>query len=461
MKTSKEKLLRDRLLLSSIIIFIWLSTKVLELIIPDRVIDILPGPLPTAILFVGISLLFIYLVILYLAQRRKLRRQRFSQNIDGEALSKIDYPSVDVFIAAHNEAKVIKDTLLSVLELDYPDFKVWIIDDRSSDGTAKQIEDFLDERPDLKEKVIVLKRKDGQVPGKPASLNEALSKSAGEYILVCDADARIMSKCIKLAMPYFYNDAEVGAVQFQKKISNANYNLLTVCQDLEMAFDTYLQNGRDALNGFVELRGNGQLASRKCLLDVEGWQEDALTEDLEISTKMNLKGWRVRFAPEIAVYEEGVTTPKALLKQRKRWIEGSLRRYLDHFQSFISPKTKLSFAKRLDVLPFLAEFAIPVWVFLDLIVQCVYWVLGRPTHIPMLTLAAILTSLLIWVNVLIAIGHWRKEYSFFNLLRYGTLAFFYGAFHLPLLVLWSTRKVIFSRSQGEWVKTPRMADGQA
>ncbi len=451
-KNAPREVLKDRILLFSIIIFVWALTELLEILIPEKILNFLPGPFQIGLLFVIFFFLTIYSIVVYIVQRRKFRSER-----DIKILNE-NYPSVDIFIAAHNEDSVIVETLQNILEIDYPNFKITIIDDRSKDQTSKVIEDFLNENSELRNKVKLTTRLEGQTPGKAASLNEALENSLAEYILVCDADAKIDPICLKRAIPFFSSANNIAAIQFQKRISNTNYNVLTLCQDLEMAFDTYIQSGKEALKGFVELRGNGQLFSRKALLDVKGWDERTLTEDLEISIRFQIQGWRIIFVPEIHVYEEAVITATALLKQRKRWIEGSLRRFLTHFHSFISPRNKLTLLQRLDVFPFVIQFAVPVWLFLDIFMQIVYFINHQPTSIPLLTAAIIVISLLFWINIIIGIRYWRRKYSFSRSLTYGSLAFLYGIIQWPTLVIWSMRKVLFSRNTTKWVKTPRMAE---
>ncbi len=454
-KNSHPEVFKDRFILVAIILSVWAFIKLLENLLPDRVLEFLPGPLPLALLFVIVAMMVTYSIASYLAQKWKAKTDKKKSLVESTEIRPLHYPSVDIFVPAHNEQNVIIDTLKNLLEIDYSDYKIWIIDDRSIDKTVQIVHQFIQENC-LENRVTLIERVDGQTPGKSASLNQALSVSNGDLVLVCDADARIQSDCLKLAVHYF-SYPKVGAVQFQKKIYNADFNALAKCQDLEFAFDTYLQLGRDALNGFVELRGNGQITSRACLLNVGGWDERTLTDDLELSTRIHLKGWNIHFVPEVVVEEEGVITPQALFKQRRRWAEGSLRRYLTHFSGFLGPRSKLTWTKRLDILPYLTQFAIPAWVFLDLLFELLRFATNQPTHITTLMLATFLASLNMWVNICISVHRWRN-YSFFQSLKYGSLAFFYGFGHWPPIVLWTMRKVIFGRRPTQWNKTPRMLD---
>lgn len=454
-KSNHSATSHDRFILLGIIFAVWAFIKLLESILPDRLLEFLPGPFPMAVLFVMAMAMMTYMVIIYFAQKWK-ERSRVSK-LEAINLNHFDkaYPSIDIFVAAHNEQSVILDTLQNLLQIDYPNFTIYVIDDRSMDQTADLVDGFISKNK-LHDKVMLIRRVNGQTPGKAASLNQAITQSSGQLILVVDADARLETDCLKRSLHYF-QDPKVGAIQFQKRIRNAPYNTLTLCQDLEFAFDTYLQLGRDSINGFVELRGSGQITSRDCLQSVGGWNEVALTEDLDISVRIAGEGWKIRFAPEIIISEEGVITTTALFKQRRRWAEGSLRRYLSNFGLLISPYSKISLAQRLDILPFVCQFAIPVWVFLDVLVICLHLAQGKPTHIPILILATVLVSLNMWINIAISIRRWR-DYSPLESIKYATLAFAYGTAHWPPLVLWTMRKVILGRRPTEWSKTPRMRD---
>jgi 1,2-diacylglycerol 3-beta-glucosyltransferase len=448
LKNAPPDFLRDRFLLVTIILSVWGFIKVLEAILPDKWLDYLPGPMPLALLLVYASMMTTYMVVIYVAQKWKEGIKKKHINCLSSSC-----PSVDIFIAAHNEETVIEETLDNILAINYENYKVYVLDDRSSDATAQKVEDYIKQK-NLSEKLFLMRRNNADFPGKAAALNDGLKISQGDLVLVFDADAKVNPDCLKLSVPYF-DSAKVGALQFQKRIKNVEYNALTLCQDLEFAFDTYIQLGRDSANGFVELRGSGQIISRACLYDIGGWDERSLTEDLEMSIRISGKGWKIRFAPEVEVYEEAVITPGALLKQRRRWSEGSLRRYLAHINTIFGPMSKMTFLQRVDIFVFISQFAVPVWVFLDSIVELIRLVNGQPTHLTTLMLASMMFALSLWINIIIAVRRWRG-YNFIQALQLGTVTFFYGAAHWPMLVLWTMRKVIFGRRQSQWVKTPRM-----
>ena len=145
--------------------------------------------------------------------------------------------------------------------------------------------------------------------------------------------------------------------------------------------DTYFQMGRDLIGGAVELRGNGQLIKRAAVIDVGGWNNQAITDDLDLSMRLLINHWNIRFCPDASVFEEGVTSIKALIRQRKRWAEGSIRRYLDYIFPLNSP-TRLSLVERFDTLAFTVFFLLcQCWCFLKLVSELIHFCVGEvPLH---------------------------------------------------------------------------------
>lgn len=303
----------------------------------------------------GLSLLCIlmitYAIYMQLATLHKKRKLRKNPQIINENFK----PFITVMIPAHNEESVIGKTIENILSMDYESFEVIVIDDRSEDNTARVIKD-LEKRYD---KVKSLIRNKDAYPGKSAVLNDALCLAEGEAILVFDADARIEPDFLSKLVPNLEGE-DVGAVQARKIVRNKDFNFLTRCQNNEMTLDTHFQIGRDAVKGAVELRGNGELINRKALEDIGGWNNYTITDDLDMSTQLHIKGWDVRFCPDAVVYEEGIIYLMPLFRQRRRWLEGSIRRYLEHFGEVLNSK-EMSLRASLDMTAYISEFIMPIW----------------------------------------------------------------------------------------------------
>ncbi len=439
---------QDRLTLLGIIIGIWVVIRlieefVIEELVPDHVIESLPFNLPLALLGIIVILSLLHIGYMFVAQYHR-RRNPKPLNPDYK-------PTIDIFICAHNEEKVIGDTIEHFLKHNYPDLKIYAINDRSTDKTIEI----------MKEKeALALKKYDGRLtivdrpqtafPGKSAGLNDALKISDGEVIAVFDADARVDPNFLS-NMVMHLEDPLVGAVQAQKVITNKDTNILTKCQFHEYAMDTYLQMGRDSVRGSVELRGNGQLVKRFTLKHVGGWNEETLTDDLDLSTCLHVNGWDIRYSPSDKVYEEGVVEWKALIKQRRRWGEGSMRRHLNYMFHLFTPGS-LSLIQIIDTLLFMGQFGIPIWIASDVIFEIIRFMNGRETYLTSLMIVCIGVGLMVFINQYMGLRIYKKQGIFESLIN-TLITNTYLLSTWTTVVLLTYRKIIFSRTAGKWVRT--------
>jgi 1,2-diacylglycerol 3-beta-glucosyltransferase len=117
-------------------------------------------------------------------------------------------------------------------------------------------------------------------------------------------------------------------------------------------FQTLTQRSRHLLGGAVILTGNGLITKRDALEAVGGWNEDALTEDIDLSVRYALRGWTVHYCEDVIVWEEAVPTWRGLLQQRTRWSEGSLGCLFEYAGALL--RAPIPWQKRLDYLVFLS-----------------------------------------------------------------------------------------------------------
>ncbi len=284
------------------------------------------------------------------------RPRRYAKNIQG------DFPSVSVLVAAKNEEAVIGKLVKNLCNLEYPDgqYEVWIIDDNSTDKTPELLAQLAQEYQQLK----VLRRSPQASGGKSGALNQVLPLTKGEIVAVFDADAQVVPDLLLKVVPLFQRE-KVGAVQVRKAIANAKENFWTQGQMAEMALDTWFQQQRVALGGIGELRGNGQFVRRTALESCGGWNEETITDDLDLTLRLHLNQWDIdcTFCP--AVQEEGVTNAIALWHQRNRWAEGGYQRYLDYWDLIV--RNRMGTRKTWDMLMFmLSMYILPTAAIPDL-----------------------------------------------------------------------------------------------
>ena len=391
-----------------------------------------------------VSAMFIYSIYMVLADKHQKRKLKKNPKIINENYK----PFVTIMIPAHNEAAVIADTVENILQLDYPNYELIIIDDRSEDNTAEVMHELEQKHSNVK---AFIRQKDA-FPGKSAVLNDAMQFAHGEAVLVFDADARVESDFLNKLVPNLEPE-DVGAVQARKVVSNREYNFLTRCQDNEMTLDTHFQIGRDAVKGAVELRGNGELIKVAALKDIGGWNNYTITDDLDMSTRLHIKGWDVRFCPEAIVREEAIIYLKPLYRQRRRWFEGSVRRYLEHFGEVLKSK-KMSLRASLDMTAYLSEFLMPIWFTMELLLRTYKFATGK------MPLNGIYSSIIVGVAIGICfclatryslrkynkMSRWQALKQAVETSAYILFIWFPVAFYIAL-------KILFKPKDMDWGKT--------
>jgi 1,2-diacylglycerol 3-beta-glucosyltransferase len=264
--------------------------------------------------------------------------------------------SLDLVVAARDEQEVIGRLVRRLLTLPCPGWRrrVWVVDDGSEDGTPRLLQSLQASCPDLH----VLHRPRGAGGGKSGALNAVLPSLTGEWLLVLDADAQLQEDALVRLMKRACSGSW-SAIQMRKAIANAEDNLLTRAQAMEMAFDAYVQEGRLASGGIAELRGNGQLLRRSSVLRCGGFNEATVTDDLDLSFRMLLAGEPIGLLWDPPVEEEAVRSLPALWRQRQRWAEGGLQRFLDYWPALFGAGQSLR--TRADLLGFfLLQYALPV-----------------------------------------------------------------------------------------------------
>ena len=379
--------------------------------------------------------------VAYKYKKRKL--QKYPQVINE------DYkPFVSIMIPAHNEEGVIAETVENILNIDYPNYEVIVIDDRSSDNTASVIKD-LEAKHD---KVKALIREQSAFPGKSAVLNDAFVIAKGEAILVFDADATVEPDFLKKLVPQL-EPKDVGAVQARKVIRNRNYNWLTRCQSNEYSIDVHCQLSRDSVKGAVELRGNGELIKRTALEDIGGWNNYTITDDLDMSTRLHIKGWDVRFCLDAVVYEEAIIYLFPLFKQRRRWLEGTIRRYLEYSGAALTSKD-MSLRAGVDMMAYISEFIMPLWCVMEFLIRG-FKVLAKdaPTH---MLYSSIIISCVIGLGFFTCARYALRRYDNYNRLdavKEAVITSFYLLFLWFPLELFICFKILFLKKDMKWGKT--------
>ena len=360
-------------------------------------------------------------------------------------------PTVDVVVAARDEEAVVTRLVERLSALRYPAdrLSLCVVDDGSEDRTPDRLAALQDRFPALR----VIRRPRNAGGGKSGALNAALAQTRGEWLLILDADAQLAEDQLERLVP-FARRGGWSAVQMRKAVTNAQDNWLTRVQAMEMAFDAQIQQGRLAGGGVAELRGNGQLLRRDLLEACGGFNEETVTDDLDLSFRLLLQEARIGILWNPPVQEEAVETLQALWKQRQRWAEGGLQRFLDYWPGLLS--SRLTLAQRRDLASFfLLQYALPVVSWSDLLTS----LLSRttPAYWPLSIVAFSVSGVAYWRGCRRASdGPDLPQPDLFNLL----LGIAYLS-HWFVVIPWVTLRMALRPKRLVWAKTSHRGQEEA
>jgi len=266
------------------------------------------------------------------------------------SLGREELPTVSIVVPVKDEEKVVGRLLKSLLKLDYPPERreVIVVEDGSVDNTAKICAEYADQYP----KEIRLIRQSAST-GKPPALNCALKHAQGEIVAVLDADNVPEPDMLLRAVEYF-KEPSLAALQGRACAINAEENMLTKFVSYEEAvrYETYLR-GKDALNLFVPITGSCYFIRRNVLLDVGGWDNECLSEDMEMALRLTKRGYRIRYAPEVRSWQENPVSLIQLIRQRTRWFRGDMEMALKYGKLMTKPDRRNVDAEMTLIGPFL------------------------------------------------------------------------------------------------------------
>ena len=259
-------------------------------------------------------------------------------------------PPVTILVPAHNEALVIERTVRTLLSLRYPAGKLtlMVINDASTDGTGAILDRLHAEDPRV---CVYHRQKPEGGLGKAAALNAAVSRVQDEFLAIYDADNRPDPDSLAKLMARFALKPGLAAAVGQFRCGNKRRNFLTRCVNIEgLCFQGIVQAGRQMLLGIAFLTGTNYVIRRSALLQVGGWDEEALAEDSELSTRLYMARLRVEYVPGSQTWEQEPETLKVWLKQRTRWARGNNYAVLKILRRFGASRDKARTTENLVVL---------------------------------------------------------------------------------------------------------------
>ncbi|MFH0868051.1 MAG: glycosyltransferase [Candidatus Woesearchaeota archaeon] len=229
------------------------------------------------------------------------------------------FPFVSIVIPAFNEEKRIIPTIKSVLSLNYPKnkYEVIIINDGSKDNTSKVTKEIIKENKNFNIRLIEQENK-----GKGAALNNALKQSKGEFFICLDADSYVSEDALHKLLPAF-DEENIASVLPLLKVRKPK-NLLQKMQWLEYIVNMFYKELMGKLDCIHVAPGPFSIYRKSVLEKIGGFDENNLTEDLEISLRLQKYNYKIIQLLNTDVYTIAPSSFKQLYKQRNRWYKGSI-----------------------------------------------------------------------------------------------------------------------------------------
>ncbi|MBC8015996.1 MAG: poly-beta-1,6 N-acetyl-D-glucosamine synthase [Sporomusaceae bacterium] len=274
-----------------------------------------------------------------------------------------EFPLLTIMIPAHNEEDSIRETVQSILESEYPNFEVIIIDDGSTDRTSEIIDSIVAESPQVRS--LILKKN----LGKAAALNYGFLMSKGEIVVTIDADCLLDKKALHWLTWHFNKFPRVGAVTGNPRVRNRT-SLLAKIQTAEYSSVIGLIKRTQRLLGKI-LTVSGVIVAfrRSALIDVNLWSTDMVTDDIDMTWKLEKAKWDVRYETNAIGW---ILVPESLMglwRQRVRWAQGGIEVLIRH-------KNVLTNWKDSRLWPLYLDYVLSVAWALIFIVTLMAWICG-------------------------------------------------------------------------------------
>ncbi len=362
-------------------------------------------------------------------------------------------PSVSILIPARNEEVVIKTTLNHILSMDYPEDKmeVILINDGSTDKTAMEVESVSARYPQVR---MVHLSGVNAGKGKAHALNFGLKSARNDLIAVYDADNCPEPSSLRILVMDLISNDHIGAVIGKFRTLNKKKNLLTRFINIEtLSFQWILQAGRYLGFGITILPGTNFVIRREVLDACKGWDEDAITEDSELSVRVYQKGWKMKFVPAAVTWEQEPEKWSVWVRQRTRWVRGNnyvIKKFL---------KQALRLKNRFLMLEFLHLFIL-YYLFLGaIIVSHLFFLLCGlgilSVTVPGPYTAVWISAFLLYLLEIILVLSFENEDSLINIFCIALMYFTYC--QMWIYVVFKAFYMDFMKKRvGVWDKTERV-----
>ena len=285
-----------------------------------------PGPfLYVIFLMIGWILMLYTLNFYYLAYQSR-NNIRHNKKMRQRSELPASLPVVTIQLPLYNEKYVAKRLIDAVCRMDYPKDKLHIqVLDDSDDDTIDLIKSIVDDSR-FKGFDIVLTHRTDRSGYKAGALKAGMTQAKGEFVAIFDADFIPPPWFLKKALGYFFTDEKLGFVQCKWGHVNENYSTLTEAQAVSLDLHFMIeQKAKSFTHLYMNFNGTAGIWRTSCIKDAGGWHTTTLVEDLDLSYRAQMKGWKCLFLEGVEVDAELPVQMNAAKRQQFRWAKGSIQ----------------------------------------------------------------------------------------------------------------------------------------
>ena len=280
-----------------------------------------------------------------------------------------DWPFVSVHLPVYNEKQVISRLLDSVLAFEYPRNKleVIVIDD-STDDTTAFVQSYEGAHPEL----VTVVHRENRRGFKAGALEVALERSNGEFFVVFDADHIPAPDFLQRMVPYLCSDKTVAFAQARPGYLHDDDSWVT--RALGLGVDAYAfveQEARFSSNLLTHFSGSGGVFRRTAVVDVGGWSSQTLAEDLDLSIRLRLRGWRWVYDRSVVSQGELPASFTILRQQQFRWASGFAGCLSKHIRSLMTTD-QMSLLQKVEALIYLSSYAASPLIAIGVVLAVLY-----------------------------------------------------------------------------------------
>lgn len=280
-----------------------------------------------------------------------------------------EYPLVSIVVPCFNEGRDLRDTVSYLLACHYPNFDILLVNDGSTDDTGAIMDELVAAHPQIR--AIHLARNEG----KAVALDTAAAMTEAQYLACIDADALLDPDALHWMMFHLLKSQRVAAVTGNPRVRNRSTLLGRLQLGEYSSIIGLIKRAQRTYGRMFTVSGVVTCFRKAALRDVGYWSREALTEDIDISWKLQIRHWDVRYEPKALCWILAPETLSGLWKQRIRWATGGIQVLMKNWRILGDWKARRMW-------PVMLEFVLSITWAYSMLISIVLWILGLFLDLP-------------------------------------------------------------------------------